>query len=252
MSLKGLSFSESKQPAVGSRLGEKSGRKQAKQSFSTRRSTRARQVHVEPQLKVLDESKNEVNSDEAENPLVDPSSSDSDSTEHIVKRVKRVRKVRKSIQVKATSELDRDEPSHYQGGKNHMKSCKDVEARIQELSNEWIGKVFEPPEGSGAMKETVMRTISTEESKFSKYSGIQQFKNAIILFTNVGGKQYQNNFIEKESNRIEMDWFASNNVSSNSPIVQKLLAPESNLFLFLRFEDQAFIVWSTSKSELNL
>jgi len=128
------------------------------------------------------------------------------------------------------------------------RSCVDIDAHLDELRSVWIGKVFRPPGTSGAMKETVMNQIGVENPVFSKYSGLQEFKNAIILFVNVGGREYENLFYTNgtATSAVSLDWYASSKAKPDSRAIQRLSTAteereDFGVFLFLRFEGEPYL-----------
>lgn len=134
-----------------------------------------------------------------------------------------------------------------------------------------------PPNGSGAMKQSVIELLSPISApRFSKYSGIQvcyphrvhsycyalstaksvalthapttaqEWKNCVCLFVNIGdkyGKCYDNNFL---NDGIEMTWFGQSAHSFDKPIMQRIMkirspADADSIHLFCRYEGEAYI-----------
>lgn len=119
------------------------------------------------------------------------------------------------------------------------KGTRELDVHIEQLQSEWVGETFRPDNGGGAMKEAVMNRVATEAPRFSKYAGAQQFQNAIVLFANVGGSDYQNVFHVRQDNLVEMDWFTS--ASPASELVERLCTKETSVFLFLRLVGEAYM-----------
>merc|ERR1711904_108916 len=87
-----------------------------------------------------------------------------------------------------------------------------------------VGSKLWPEFGLGP-KAYVMARLrgSRQPPKFSKYSGIQEWANAVALFINVTGKNgqlYQNIFMD---NFERMTWFAQKYHVEETPVVQRLL-----------------------------
>jgi len=122
---------------------------------------------------------------------------------------------------------------------------KNVDIRIDEMSNAWIGKVFLPPKGSGSFKEAAMNVISCEKPKFSKYSGVQVFNNAIVLFVNASpvssSRLYENMFMHQADGVLEFSWFAQSRMTLEHAVVQQLLNPATKVFLMSRLPGQEYV-----------
>eukprot|EP00960_Hanusia_phi_P013071 381926-Hanusia_phi.AAC.3 len=59
--------------------------------------------------------------------------------------------------------------------------------------------------------------------KFSKYVGVQEWKNAIFLMMNIAyGNSYANTFIDMES-RMQVTYYLSEKTKADAPIIQKLV-----------------------------
>lgn len=126
-------------------------------------------------------------------------------------------------------------------GSRGIKSCSEMNCKIAELGASMVGKIFFPPANTGAMKETVMKQIAEENPIFSKYSGLQEFRNALIVFANVGGKDYENMFHNLDDGDVAIDWFSSIKVKPDSRVAQRLLNPMEHIFIFLRFEGEPYL-----------
>jgi hypothetical protein len=81
--------------------------------------------------------------------------------------------------------------------------------------------------------------------KFSKYSGSLEWRNAVVLWVNVGGADYANLFLDGGR---RMSWFASQRHDASSPIVQRLLATNratggrrDTLLLFCRLPAEPYV-----------
>lgn len=73
------------------------------------------------------------------------------------------------------------------------RSCKFVTARVKEFQDKYIGLTFYPTTGQ-QMKMEVMSRLGQVKPTFSRMSGIQEFRNCVALFVNVGGVDYDNVF----------------------------------------------------------
>ena len=104
-------------------------------------------------------------------------------------------------------------------------SIKTLDARITRCAAEYLGAKIAPPPGSGALKEAVIRELApVSNPRFSKYSGIQEWRNCVCLFVNVGdkhGNSYDNVFTHA-GGRIA--WFAQPTQDEETPVVARILA----------------------------
>jgi hypothetical protein len=99
-----------------------------------------------------------------------------------------------------------------------------MRAQVADMQASWLGKQILPQDGSGAMKAAAMARLrgSSTPPRFNKYSGIQEFSDAVALFVNVRGKAgalYPNVFAGRT-----MSWFASSSQNEQTPVVARLLA----------------------------
>ena len=127
-------------------------------------------------------------------------------------------------------------------------SCKGMRAQVAAMQAAWLGKLVTPEDGSGAMKATAMARLrgSSQAPRFNKYSGIQEWANAVALFVNVRGKAgglYPNVFLDGGR---KMTWFGQPTQSEETPVIQRLLACTSAdaatpVVLFCREEGCAYV-----------
>jgi len=88
-------------------------------------------------------------------------------------------------------------------------------------------------------KASVMLTAyPSSRARFSKYSGVVEWANAVFLWVNVGGTQcdYPNEM--REGGQV-LSWFGGSRHHEDSPVVQRLLT-EKNVMLFVRFEKEGY------------
>ena len=116
-------------------------------------------------------------------------------------------------------------------------SCRVMDAHIAAMMAMWIGKEVPAVQGfGGAYKASVMARLRDAESpiapRFSKYSGVQEWRNCIVLFVNVGMNDYENVFYGKRAEK--MAWFAQQSHSEETPVVKRLLRDDEEIMLFLR------------------
>ncbi|UPR00645.1 hypothetical protein HOP50_05g39600 [Chloropicon primus] len=122
--------------------------------------------------------------------------------------------------------------------------------------SELVGRKLVPSNGLGP-KAFIMASLRGASNgrlappKFSKYSGIQEWANAVVLFVNVsskGGQQaYDNLFLD---NFGRMTWFAQKYHVEETPVVQRLLkltkreggnGERDPVLLFCRREGEAYV-----------
>ena len=70
---------------------------------------------------------------------------------------------------------------------------------------------------------------------FSKY-GTTEWRNAIVLWVNIGGGDYNNVFLDGADGGLDLTWFASPRHHEGTPLVHRLLsaAPSDTVLLFCR------------------
>ena len=105
-----------------------------------------------------------------------------------------------------------------------------------------VGQVWEPEHNLGPKAYVMARLLGgTAPPRFSKYSGIQEWRNAIVLFVNVSGKagqRYKNVFVD---NFTRMTWFAQKYHVDETPVVQRLLKQSDPVLLFCRQEGMPYV-----------
>ena len=105
---------------------------------------------------------------------------------------------------------------------SNPRSCKNLKADVAHLDAHFLGKII-PPLG-GQVKRAVMEEASASCSpKFSRMSGIQEWRNAICLFVNVYGDGYKNVFLDGGR---AITWFAQSRQWEGTPVVQRLINSE--------------------------
>ena len=102
---------------------------------------------------------------------------------------------------------------------SNPRSCKNLKVDLDHLDTHFLGKII-PPLG-GQVKRAVMEEASASCSpKFSRMSGIQEWRNAILLFVNVFGDGYKNVFLDEGR---AITWFAQSRQWEGTPVVQRLI-----------------------------
>ena len=96
---------------------------------------------------------------------------------------------------------------------------------MRECATEYLGAPIFPPPGDGALKAAVIHALSPiSNPRFSKYSGIQEWKNCVTLFVNVGdkyGNSYDNVFTHAGG---RISWFAQPRQTEETPVIERILA----------------------------
>jgi len=122
-------------------------------------------------------------------------------------------------------------------------SLRALKARLWDVYKEYLGAPIAPPPGDGGLKAAVVRALSPVSApKFSKMSGIQEWKNCVALYVNVGDKHgdtYDNVFTHAGS---RITWFAQSRQCEDTPVIQRIiktaaLEEESVEDALLRSED---------------
>ena len=102
---------------------------------------------------------------------------------------------------------------------SNPRSCKNLKVDLDHLNTHFLGQII-PPLG-GQVKRAVMEEASaTCSPKFSRMSGIQEWRNAICLFVNVYGDCYKNVFLDGGR---AITWFAQSRQWEGTPVVQRLI-----------------------------
>lgn len=104
-------------------------------------------------------------------------------------------------------------------------SIKNLDVGIARLDGEYLGEHI-PAFQSTQIKAGVMRLAAAPAvPKFSRMSGIQAWRNAVMLFVNVDRSTYNNVFLEGGSCMV---WYAQNTQHADTPVIQRLLrAPDA-------------------------
>ena len=122
-------------------------------------------------------------------------------------------------------------------------SCRTFDIDVCTLLAAHLGRRMEGP----PTKASVVAALAGGERKpkFSKYSGSLEWRNAVVLWVNVGGADYANLFLDGGR---RMSWFASQRHDAGSPIVQRLLATKrsattvrDSLLLFCRLPGEPYV-----------
>jgi len=121
-------------------------------------------------------------------------------------------------------------------------SCRVMDVDIKALREKYLGKPC------GRLKREVMGICCGELSRhirFSKYSGIAEWKNATVLFVNIYGDSYKNVFLHKGE---QITWFAQARQTEETPMIAKLIPTEGGsegseipVLLFCRPEKKDYI-----------
>ena len=101
-------------------------------------------------------------------------------------------------------------------------SIKTLAARVDEVAAKYLGRPIS--DGTGALKAAVIHALAPiANPRFSKYSGIQEWKNCVCLFANVGdknGNSYDNVFTHAGG---QVSWFAQPTQHEETPVIERIL-----------------------------
>jgi hypothetical protein len=101
-------------------------------------------------------------------------------------------------------------------------SIKTLCARIDDVTKKYLGCPIS--DGTGALKAAVIHALAPiSNPRFSKYSGIQEWKNCVCLFVNVGdknGNSYDNVFTHAGG---RVSWFAQPAQHEDTPVIARIL-----------------------------
>ncbi|CEG42810.1 uncharacterized protein PHALS_13055 [Plasmopara halstedii] len=102
-------------------------------------------------------------------------------------------------------------------------SSSQIDIELKEFHTQWLGTQLLP-----VGKTTVMQSLCRPEYivKFSKMSGIQPWKNAIVLFVNVESNSPYDNVFNHDTRDghivVHFQWFGQNRWHKDSPLVKRL------------------------------
>lgn len=128
-------------------------------------------------------------------------------------------------------------------------SCRALNASVEAMQQQ-LGRLVLPSDGTGAMKAAALQALhgARRQISFNKYSGIQEWVNAVALFVNVKGcrDKYDNAFLDGGR---RMTWFAQPTQTEATPVIQRLLASRgatsvnslTDVVLFAREEGAAYV-----------
>ena len=100
-------------------------------------------------------------------------------------------------------------------------SLRSLDAKMSQCAANHLGRPIS--DGTGAFKAAVVHEISPiTNPKFSKMSGIQEWRNVVTLFVNVGdkhGNSYDNVFTHCGG---RITWFAQPRQGEDTPVIQRI------------------------------
>ena len=103
-------------------------------------------------------------------------------------------------------------------------SLRALDARLWDVYVNYLGLPISPPPNDGGLKAAVVRALSpVANPKFSKMSGIQEWKNCVALYVNVGdkhGNTYDNVFTRAGS---RISWFAQPRQDEDTPVIRSIV-----------------------------
>ena len=99
------------------------------------------------------------------------------------------------------------------------RSIKNLDCDLAALHGAYLGEIIAPL--GGQVKRAAMEAASPRCSPtFSRMSGIQEWRNAVMLFVNVYGEGYKNAFLRDGE---EVTWFAQPRQWEGTPVIQRLI-----------------------------
>lgn len=136
-------------------------------------------------------------------------------------------------------------------------SSKDVPAALA-LLPQYLGTKAPPIGGQvkGGAMSLLANGHTSQKNKtynvvFNKMSGIQEFKNCVALFVNVGGNDYDNVFAighDQDANKpvLLMSWFAQSTQSMHTTVIQRLL--KANRYVYYIYHESPSLAVITEGS----
>ena len=114
-------------------------------------------------------------------------------------------------------------------------SARDVKLDAHAIIDRYLGK----PVADLATKNAAVEAMAFRRNvSFSKYSGCLEWRNAIVLWVNIGGKEYKNVFFDGGA---RMTWYASERNHEATPVVQRLISGKEPVLLFCRLPSEPYI-----------
>lgn len=96
-------------------------------------------------------------------------------------------------------------------------SSKSLTCDIGMLFGKYLGKEFPTPGKASVMNIACQEKV---QPRFSKYSGVVEWRNAIFFWVNIGGKDYANMFLRGGE---AITWFAGNRHNPQTPIIRRVM-----------------------------
>jgi hypothetical protein len=141
-------------------------------------------------------------------PQDDPPGKDLDDEEE---RQRKMRRKEGGRAIRQSTTVVRPEPD--------ADASRAVRCDIPRVCREYLGRAMP----GGRTKANVMAELSEKRTlpRFSKYSGVVEWQNCVVLWVNVGGSDYKNLFLDDGR---RMTWFAGSKHHTGTPVIQRLLA----------------------------
>ncbi len=131
-------------------------------------------------------------------------------------------------------------------------SSKRLPTRIDHVNEEWVGKVVPFALGGPGRqaKKAAMQLLNGDRSvanvQFSRISGIQEWRDAVALFVNVGtseeGETYHNTFLEGGR---QLTWFAQASQTPASAVIVRLTHRDASdptrVVIFCRRPEEEYV-----------
>ena len=114
-------------------------------------------------------------------------------------------------------------------------SARTIALDIDSIMERHLGK----PMADTFTKAAAIEAMTGKHSvSFSKYSGSLEWRNAIVLWVNIGGADYRNVFLDGGG---RMTWYASPRNHEGTPVVQRLLSGRSSVVLLCRLPGEPYV-----------
>jgi hypothetical protein len=120
-------------------------------------------------------------------------------------------------------------------------SSKRLQCAVGRLLKERLGSQMPVLHGTLVKAGAMLECCSTRPRSgisFNKMSGIQEWDNAVVLFVNVGGTDYNNVFADGGRS---MTWFAQPTQRIESPVVQRLVSGSCPVLLMCRLPGEPYV-----------
>ena len=119
-------------------------------------------------------------------------------------------------------------------------SSMELDIDLSRVHPKWLGRQILPV-GKVPIMWGMCAAMYTYP-KFSRMSGVQQWRNAVVLFINIDSSDvYDNTFTMTPDGQVYVDWFAQERHHEHSPVIKRLVRGEDTILLFGRIVNMPYV-----------